>query len=238
MSNERLSGITTSWTLLRRAYDAPTDDATAARHLLIERYGGAVRRYLAAVLRNPDEADDLSQEFALDLVRGGFRRANPTRGRFRDYVKTSLFHLIGKHRRRQRRQPRTGTDGPEPPAPAGEPTESFDRHWRDELLARTWGALADANHEYHAALRLKAENPKMRSEQIAEQLGRQLGRALSAATARQLLHRARERFSALLLGAVANSLLTPSQQSINEELASLELLKYYRPPKEAKSGHG
>lgn len=238
MSNERLSGITTSWTLLRTAYDAPPDDAQAARRLLIERYGGAARRYLAAVLRDPDAADDLSQEFALDLVRGGFRRADPARGRFRDYVKSALFHLVGKHRRRQRRQPRTGTDRSDQPAPAGESAASFDRHWREELLARAWAALADANRDYHAALRLKAENPKMRSEQIAEQLGRQWGRTLSAATARQLVHRARERFSALLLGAVANSLMDPTPELINEELASLELLKYYRASKPATDGQG
>jgi RNA polymerase sigma factor (sigma-70 family) len=238
MSTERLSGIATSWTLLRAAYDAPPDDAQAARQLLIERYGGAARRYLTAVVRDPDVADDLSQEFALDLVRGGFRRADPARGRFRDYVKSALVHLVGKHRRRERRQPRTGTDRADRPAPAGEAAASFDRHWRAELLARAWAALADANREYHAALRLKAENPKMRSEQIAEQLGPQLGRTLSAATARQLVHRARERFAALLLGAVSNSLLDPTPEAVDEELAWLGLLKYYRASEPAGDGQG
>src|SRR5688572_15010871 len=87
MSDTHLSAIATSWSLLRRAHDAPADDAAAARRLLIERYGGAVKRYLTSVLGNRDTAEELTQEFALDLVRGGFRRADPNRGRFRDYVK-------------------------------------------------------------------------------------------------------------------------------------------------------
>lgn len=232
MADDHLSWISTSWSLVRRAHEAKTDDATAARQLLFERYGGAVRRFLTAVLRDADMAEDLAQEFALNLVRGGFRHAHPSRGRFRDYVKSSLFSLVSKHHRRERRRP-----WPVPPnspmltaepTPATDGEEAFDRHWRDDLLARAWDALAKVNPHFHAVLRLRAEHPDLRSEEMAEQLGRRLGQLVTAAAVRQSLHRARDRFALLLVSAVAHSLRSPSPEQIEEELATLKLLDYCR----------
>jgi RNA polymerase sigma-70 factor (ECF subfamily) len=106
------------------------DAASAARQLLVERYGGAVRNYLRAVLGDPDAADELAQEFALGLVRGEFRRADPRRGRFRNYIKAVLFHLVARHRRAARRTPRPmsdyGSDVIDVPAPADDESR-FDR---------------------------------------------------------------------------------------------------------------
>ena len=65
-SPSRLDKITTSWTLLAEAQSG----VSAARALLLKRYGGTARRYLAAVLRNTEAVDDLAQEFALALVAG------------------------------------------------------------------------------------------------------------------------------------------------------------------------
>src|SRR3954462_2491056 len=91
----RLSRISTMWTVLRTAHGGPTDAASAARELLLERYGGAGRRYLLGLLKAPHAADDLTQEFAVLVVTGKFQGADPSRGRFRNYVKTTLFHLVG-----------------------------------------------------------------------------------------------------------------------------------------------
>lgn len=133
MADGHLSWISTSWSLVRRAHESASDDAEAARQLLFERYGGAVRRFLTAVLRDADTAEELTQEFALELIRGGFRHADPERGRFRDYVKSSLIHLVGKHRQRERRQPLPLS--PTDPALTTELAAvedndaAFDRHW-------------------------------------------------------------------------------------------------------------
>ena len=88
---QRLSRISTIWTVLHQAHGGTEDDRTAAHSMLMARYGGAVHRYLLATLHDPHAADDLSQEFALALVRGAFHKVEPDRGRFRDYVKTVLF---------------------------------------------------------------------------------------------------------------------------------------------------
>ena len=64
------------------------------------------RAYLGRALGDPEAADEVFQEFALRLLRGDLRRADPERGRFRDLVKTAVFHLIVDHRRRQQARPR------------------------------------------------------------------------------------------------------------------------------------
>src|SRR5262245_54311576 len=95
--DNRLSRISTMWTVLRQAHGGATDTASAAKQLLLERYGGAVRRYLLGLLKDPHEADDLTQEFALLVVTGKFHGADPAKGRFRNYVKTSLFQIGRAH---------------------------------------------------------------------------------------------------------------------------------------------
>ena len=100
--DRRLGSISTEWTLLRQAHGSSPEEATAAKRLLWDRYGGAVKRYMRVMLTE-EEAEGLTQEFALAFVAGGFKHADPARGRFRDYLKTSLFNLVKRHRARRAR---------------------------------------------------------------------------------------------------------------------------------------
>src|SRR5262249_18756684 len=158
--NQRLSLISTAWSLVWRANHASTEEAKAARQQLLERYGGAVRRYLLNLLHDPDAADEVFQEFALRLVRGDLRGADPQRGRFRNFVKGTLLHLIADYRKRQRDWP-----GPLPDEGAALATNTkgvesdaqFVESWCDELLARAWAALAEIDaatgQPFYAVLR-------------------------------------------------------------------------------------
>src|SRR5262249_46397482 len=93
--HQRLGEISTLWGLIGVAAGNSPEAVGAAQEALLERYGGAVRRYLLGALRDPDAAAEVFQEFALRFVRGDlFKNASPERGRFRDFVKTSVFHLI------------------------------------------------------------------------------------------------------------------------------------------------
>src|SRR5579864_9724565 len=87
--HERLSRISTQWTMMFRTHAEGDNAKRAAVERLLERYCGAVYRYVLGAVRDPDVAEELTQEFALRFVRGDYRRADPTRGRFRDYLKTS-----------------------------------------------------------------------------------------------------------------------------------------------------
>ena len=104
----RLNEISTLWSVVLQANHDAAEAARLAQRRLLERYGGAVRRYLLGALRDPDAAEELFQEFALLLVHGDLRGADRQRGRFRDFVKGVLFHLIARHHREQKRRPRKG----------------------------------------------------------------------------------------------------------------------------------
>ena len=227
-----LSQLSTLWSVVCQAHQGPEEAMRAARQQLLERYGGAARRYLLGALREPEAADELFQEFALCLLRGDFRRADPGRGRFRNFLKTALFRLVVRYRRRQHRRPLPLRDDLPEPAGAGpgpaDSEQDFLRSWRDELLARAWQALRRTQEQtgqpFYVVLRFRADNAHMPSPQMAERLTAQLGRPLTPAGVRQMLHRARERFAGVLVNEVMHSLNPPTEEHLAEELIALGLL--------------
>jgi RNA polymerase sigma-70 factor (ECF subfamily) len=228
--HSRLSSISTLWSVLREAHHGNQEQAVAAQQLLMRRYGEAVRRYLLVAVRDSHVADELTQEFALALVSGSFRAADPERGRFRDYVKAVLFHLVSKYREAQKRA--LEALSPHSPAfaalaaPAEDLDREFDENWRAELLAHVWDALADAHPTFYTVLRFRAEHTGMPSADMAAGLSRQLGKPLTADGVRQALHRARELYGDLLVAEVAGQVEPVTVERITEELSELNLLSY------------
>ena len=104
--------------------------------------------------------------------------------------------------------------------------EDFLASWREELLDRTWQALAEANAAYHAVLLRRVENADMPSAQIAEELAASLGKPVTGAWVRKNLQRAHEKFADLLLEEVARSLESAEGEALRDELRELDLLKY------------
>jgi RNA polymerase sigma-70 factor (ECF subfamily) len=234
---DHISHITTCWSLVFQAHQGKSGVASSAQQELMQRYGGAIYRYLLGALRDPDAADELSQEFALRFVRGDFRQADPDRGRFRDFIKTALFHLVVDHfRKRKKERPQALlSDTPElavdDPSLANADAE-FLKRWREELLNRTWEALAALERKsgqvFYSVLRYRAEHPEARSAQMAREVGARLGKPLTDAGVRQTLHRAREKFADLLVDEVRHSLQTTDPARVEQELIDLDLLPYCR----------
>ena len=236
--NLHLSRIQTAWSMVRRAHGDHTA-LQSAQQALLERYGGAVRRYALAALRDEDAADEVFQEFALRFVRGDFGKADPERGRFRAFVKTIVYRLIVDCQRRRKQRLRAGpmhSNVAEPDAdreslPIGE--AAFRTSWRDELLARCWQKLAEEEEQtgkpHHTVLRYRVDHPDARSPELAAGLSEKLGKPTNAGAARVLLHRAREAFAELLLDEVSHSLVDGSLDEAEEELIELDLLEYCRP---------
>jgi RNA polymerase sigma factor (sigma-70 family) len=230
--NHRLSAISTQWTMLFQAHEGSADAATAAQRQLMQRYSGAVFRYFLGAVRDPDTASELSQEFALRFIRGDFRRADPERGRFRDYLKKALIHMVTDYFRTRQAWPRQlGTDTPEPASPHEESVDAEDeflKSWREELLERTWKALAEVQPTYHAVLLYRVDNPDLSSAQMAQDLSARLGKPLNAAAVRKAMQRAHEKFADLLLEEIGCSIGSSTLSALSEELIALDLLKYCR----------
>ena len=239
LPHDHISRISTIWTLVLQAHGDDSEAIAAAQSRMIERYSGAVYRYLVKILRNSDAADDVFQEFALRFVRGGFRHANPQRGRFRDYLKTALLRLVSDYRRSHRgREKSLGEAEADVPADIADPESEFDRQFcescRDELLSRAWDALKileeQTGRPFHAVLSYRTEHPGCTSEQMAVELTSRLGsdRPLSSAGVRKTLQRAREKFAELLLYEVTQMIGENQCDILEQELIDLELLVYCR----------
>ncbi|HZU37027.1 MAG TPA: hypothetical protein VFA18_13995 [Gemmataceae bacterium] len=233
----RLSGISTRWSLVLDAHRDTADQRREAQRVLLLRYCGAVYRYIRGAVRDEDVAEVLTQEFALRFVRGDFHRASQGKGRFRDFLRVALQNLVTDHFRSRRRKPPAQIldDAAQLPAPEPEGWASdaeFIQRWRQELLDKTWEALAEEEQRtgtpYHTVLRWRAENPEAQVAGLAEQLSRERGRPFTEAGIRQTLHRAREKYADLLVEEVAGSLENADADRLEEELIELELLAYCR----------
>jgi RNA polymerase sigma-70 factor (ECF subfamily) len=235
-AGRHISQIETIWPVLLQAHGGPPDEVNAAQQLILQRYRPAVYRYLVACLGSPDTAEEIFQEFALRFVRGDFRNANPERGRFRDLLKSALYHLmIDHHKRRQRQAALLSPDAPEPAAAAESMLDSdrqFLDAWRADLLNRAWDALADeerkTNRPMYTVLHFRAGHADLRSAQMAEKLSAKLGKEVSADWVRKWLHAARERFAELLLAEVSASLREATLDVVEQELIDLNLFEYCR----------
>ncbi len=222
----RLSRIETLWSVVRQANDGSAEKARQAQQTLLERYGGAVRRYLLGSLRSEDAADEVFQEFSLKLVSGAFQRADASHGRFRSFLKTTLFHLIVDYQRRGKRDATRALLDETPDRPfcedrLAEEDRAWTLSWREELLAKGWAALAKIEQStgtpYYTVLRFRSEHPDLRSQEIADQLNGKVTKKLGSSSVRVLIHRARELLAEQVLDLVLDSIDSASLEECEEE---------------------
>lgn len=243
MDDDRLSRIDTMWSLVQQAHHEEATEFAKAQQQMLDRYGGAVRRYALAALRDADAADEVFQEFALKFVRGDYAKANPEKGRFRSFLKTSLYHLIVDYQRRRGKQQKQAgplmQDTPDVAESYSAPTdEAFLRSWRADLLERVWQQLEreelTTGKPYHTVLRMRVEHPDVRSPELAEIVSGVLKKPMKAGAVRVLLHRARETFGDLLIDEVAHSLTNATPDAVEQELIDLDLWQYCKPALERR----
>jgi DNA-directed RNA polymerase specialized sigma24 family protein len=128
----------TDWAELGRAGES--DEARLDR--LIRTYWAPLRIFLLAAFPSlKDQADLLLQDFAEDkiLKKGWLQRADRRRGKFRDFLKTSLRNFVlDRLSRPEFKHPPVSLDelAHDPPAAAA-PSEEFDLTWVRTVLAQT-----------------------------------------------------------------------------------------------------
>jgi RNA polymerase sigma factor (sigma-70 family) len=230
----------TRWSLV---LEGQKDDAIGdrARNQLLERYHGAVNRYLLTRLGDPHAVDEV-YEIYVDRVKENhpfLQRADMEKGRFRHYLRRILQNLIIDHYRRQqskgeqRLPAELEADVFVAPPLTNEEEEQFRREWVSELMHHTWKALETLSRAkdkpFYDLMLFKAENPQSRSRQVAEHFSKLWGKSVTEANVRQMLHRGQELLSDLLLDEVAHSLekrleSAVTADQVEEELVELQLL--------------
>ncbi len=226
------------------------DDAKKARNELLVRYHEAVYHYFLAKIRDPNAAHELYSNFAVKLIETDriLKNADPTRGRFRHYLKAALHHMVIDYYRNRARgeQVRRMTFDPAEHdiiAPGEEERDAdFSPIWRQELLNNAWKALLELEQKtgqpHNTVLRCQSDDPDLRAPQLAERLSAKLGKPFSADAVRQALHRARAKFAALLLQEVERTLESPTRDELEEELIDLQLLPYCKKALEERRQDG
>jgi hypothetical protein len=128
----------TDWAELSKAAEA--DEARLDR--LIRLYWEPLRIFLLAAFPGlKDQADLLLQDFAEDklLKEGWLRKADQTRGRFRDFLKTSLrYFVLDRLNRAEMKNPPISIEELQQELPQPDnPSEEFDLAWARTVLAET-----------------------------------------------------------------------------------------------------
>lgn len=229
----RIDAIPTQWSLVRDAHAAGTpQSAAAARQALVLRYARSIRRYVGGIVKQSDDADELAQDVIVRLMKGDFGGADPTRGRFRDLLKTAVRNMVHNHWAKSNRRK---TADAELDLVAG--TEDRDPAWESEfqlnILEHAWAALKafetlNPSNPAHTLMKLRTELPDATSDELAEKLGATLGKAIRADSCRQMLRRARLKFAEALVEEIRMGLADPSPGRVAEELAHLGLLEYVK----------
>lgn len=228
----------TRWSLILHRDQSPAAARKAAEEIC-RLYWRPVYGYILHGIRwrRPEEAEDLTQGFFLDLLqRGLFCNVDPSMGRLRNYLLGAVKHYLQSAERHNAAQKRGGGIRFLPLDLEAEhalqiaraetsgltPDEQFDRRWAECLLET---CLAQIKEEYAGRGRV-AEYETLRpllandSSQLRGEAAAALG--LSAATLRVTLHRFRHRYREILADEVRSTLL-PGME-VEEELRHLAAL--------------
>jgi RNA polymerase sigma factor (sigma-70 family) len=232
---QRIDQIVTQWSLLRLAHQPVDPQSPQARQAMLLKYRDAIRNYVTSLLRGHADADDLSQDVLLRLMRGDFGNADPSRGRFRDFLKFAVKNMVRNHWSQQQRRGSVSLEQLAGLDPQSEDDEStWTEEWRGQLLQCTWQLLED--HEkstpgccYFTVLRLRTEDTTADSALLAERLSQCMNKAWRADAVRQQLRRARLKFAQLLVEELASSLNSATPCEVEEELVALGLFDFVRP---------
>ncbi len=193
----------------------------------VMRYGPAVQKYLVAILRDADAAEDTWQELVTNLLRRGGPGTWPGRGRFRDYLRTAarnaaMTHLRGKHRRPVATLPEDVADPAE---------KSLENDWQKLLLDKVWRDLDAAERRgsgnfVHTALRVYTESPELESPEQAAIVSRRIGRTVSAEAFRQQVRRGKKLMAERILTEVAGTIAGATAADVEAELTELGLMRF------------
>jgi hypothetical protein len=239
----RIDAIATRWSLVRHPGPGQTPESTAeARRLLVLRYAAAIRRYVGAIVKDDEQAAELSQDVVVRLMRGDFAGADPSKGRFRDLLKVAIRNMIRNHWEKSARDRRSEANlDLVVDSASAEQDREWTLAWQRSVLSHTWARIDEEDRKNAAggasgagkkvnspmdALRLRIAHPDASSTELTELLRARWKTEVKPDNCRQLLSRARKRFAAVLVDEVRSGLDDESDERLQEELAALGLLEW------------
>ena len=235
-ARERATEFTTThWTLVLAAGQTSSPRSAAALEDICRTYWYPLYAYVRRQGRNPDDAQDLVQDFFARFLRQQYvRLADRNRGKFRTFLLTSLKRFLVAEWAKSNRGKRGGgqpvlsldDESAEPrfiaePATEQPPDALYDRGWAAVLLERAMAAL---RHEFEQAgkgevfERLKVFVWGEDNARPYPEMGAQLG--MTEGAVKVAVHRLRLRYGQLLRAEIAQTVATPME--VEEELRYLK----------------
>jgi RNA polymerase sigma factor (sigma-70 family) len=200
----------------------------------VMRYGRAIRGYVAAILRDSGEAEEVVQELVLGLLRRGGPSSWPGAGRFRDYLKISARNAAISFLRkkgRQRAAELTPDAHPDPDSTDAAAERAMIAAWQACVLDKVFREL-DAHERKspgnlcYTALKIYTDFPDLDSTQQAAIVSEKIGRQVTAEAFRKQVSRARRLAAEFILLEVAAGIVPATAETVEEELHELGLWSY------------
>jgi len=201
----------------------------------VVRYGNAVRGYLGAILRKPEDAEEVVQEILLNLLnRGGASSVwpGPTgSGRFRDYLKVIARNAAFTYLRKQGRHAKTELmpDAYADPSSTDSAADiAMTSEWQACLLRKVWRELElherkSPGNLCNTCLRVVTEFHDDDSPTQARIASERAGRVLTPEAFRKQVSRARRLMAECILLEVARGVIPPTATAVEAELHELGL---------------
>jgi len=217
---------TTHWSVVLAAGRDSTATAEAALERLCETYWLPAYVFVRSLGYSTQDAEDHTQNFFMHLLSTHLHsQADPNRGRFRNFLLTSLRHFLADARSREEAAKRGGGSmrlrlDPDrlasfeaawqqsPPSPE----RAYDEHWAlslaETVLARLRTEFSQIGRtEFFDELKgyVWGQQATTPYAELATRFG------LTQSGARVTVHRLRRRFAELLRSEVANTVATPEE---------------------------
>jgi RNA polymerase sigma factor (sigma-70 family) len=225
---------TTHWSMVLAAGKRALPESEKALADLCQAYWGAVYVFVRRQVADVHEAQDLTQAFFTALLEKNILAvAQPSRGRFRSFLLTSVRNFLHNERDKQKSLKRGGgqkvlalnfqqEDSKQSLEPADTltPERLFERQWvlalLDQVMARLRAEHVKAGKQ-RIFDRLKGSLSGADAESSLAEIAAELG--ISANAAKVAAHRLRKRYRELLRAEVAQTLADP--QEIDDEIRQL-----------------
>ena len=167
-----LNRISTRWT----AVNNPT--------LFVKRYGRAIRKYIATLVRDPNDAEEVEQEFMLRMVQKGFHSADANKGKFRYYLITIIRNAATQWLCRRNQVPMS-IEGLEQMPVSDVSQLEWTSDWRKCILKAAWKSLdkyqkRTTNNLFCTVLRAFAQFPEDDSPTLARKVSEMTDQLLTS----------------------------------------------------------